>query len=367
MNVPPWAGFVADFPDDQVENGLDIEIYGGRNVARALCEIFASLGCSRISEPESEGDQGWAFDLYHEGRHRFWCRVQSFHPVFWLHFEDVSGTAKGASAYVDLWRRFGNALERDRRFHKILWRPFKEGPPDWDEVEAAADPPERTFDETFPPSEINPKKPPLGCGCLPVVIWIWFTLSGVSLLAVGLASPPGKERSEYIWEGVAMLVLCSVLPVGILVEYIRRRVSRSRSAHAEFWRKFAYALKPISRFNTILGRSSEEGSPDWDEFTITDDLPKPAIPKELPRLPAKPRPKAAGGPVAPIVIGAWCALAALLLALIEHTVQGAKAQTELKAMSIAGLLIGLAIVLRMTDRHRKRGLDSPGEDRDSDG
>jgi hypothetical protein len=32
MNVLPWAGFVADFPDDQIEAGGDIQVYGGRNL-----------------------------------------------------------------------------------------------------------------------------------------------------------------------------------------------------------------------------------------------------------------------------------------------------------------------------------------------
>lgn len=225
MKAPPWAGFVADFPDDQVDTPERIEVYGGRNVALALAEIFASLGCVSISKPWPVPDVGWEFDFKYRRKNRFSCRVQSFHPVFWVLFEDSSDTRKGAAAYVELWRSFGNALERDPRFHKILWRSFKEGPPDWDEVEAAVDPPEQTFDEMFPPSEVTPEKPRLGCGCWPLVIWIWFMLSGATGLAVGLNSPPGKARSEDIGVGIVMLALCSVLPIGILVETVRRRVS----------------------------------------------------------------------------------------------------------------------------------------------
>ena len=225
MNVPPWAGFVADFPDDQIEAAGDIQVFGGRNVALALGEIFNGLGCSRVSDPESAGDQGWEFDFYYEGRHRFWCRLQSFHPVFWLLFEDVSGTKKGASAYVQLWRKFGNTLERDPRFRKILWRSFKEGPPDWDEVEAAADPPDRTFEEQFAASEISPKRSRFGYWRL--VIWIWFTLSGAAGVAVGLTLPPGKERSEDIGVGIFMLVLCSIPALLILFELIRQVLVRA--------------------------------------------------------------------------------------------------------------------------------------------
>ena len=226
MNVPSWAGFVADFAEDEVATSGNIEVYGGRNVALALGAIFTELGCSRVSDPESAGIQGWEFDFYYAERHRYWCRVQSFHPVFWLLLDDRSGTKKGAAAYVDLWRKFGNALEKESRFHKILWRSFEEGPPEWDEVEAAVDPPGRTFDEAFPPSEISPKRK-LRFGCLPFLIWVWFTLSGAGTLAVGLTLPAGRTRSEDIGIGIFMLVACASLPIAILVESIRRRVSGS--------------------------------------------------------------------------------------------------------------------------------------------
>lgn len=221
MKVPPWAGFVAEFPEDSVETGLNIEVFGGRNVALALGEILATLGCTRVSDPESAGDQGWEFDCYYEDRHRCWCRLQSFHPVFWLLFEDASGTKKGASAYVELWRKFGNALEQDSRFRKILWRSFKEGPPDWDEVEASADPPEQTFEEQFPSSAIQPEKPRFGCW--PLVIWIWFTLSGTMSLTFGLTGQPGKDSSEEVGVGIVMLILCSIPLLLILYGLIAPR------------------------------------------------------------------------------------------------------------------------------------------------
>jgi hypothetical protein len=163
MNVLPWAGFVADFPDDQIESSGDIDVFGGRNVAVALGEIFSGLGCSQVSVPESAGDQGWEFDFYYSVRHRFWCRLQSFHPVFWLLFEGPSDSSTGAATYIELWREFGNALERDPRFSKILWRSFKEGPPDWDEVEAATEPPDRSFAEKFASVHFDQYDPKPGC------------------------------------------------------------------------------------------------------------------------------------------------------------------------------------------------------------
>ncbi|MBS0334718.1 MAG: hypothetical protein JSS35_18260 [Proteobacteria bacterium] len=223
MNVPAWAGFVADFPDDQVESSGDIQVYGGCNVAVALGEILTGLGCNRVSAPKSAGDQGWEFTAYYQGRYCVLCRVQSFHPVFWLLFEDGSASKKGASAYVELWRKFGNALERDPRFRKILWRAFKDGPPDWDEVEAASDPAERTFDEEFQASDIEPGKSRSG-GCLwLILIWVWFLLSGVTGLFLGLNSEVRKERLEDISGGVVLIALCLAPILIVAFETIRRR------------------------------------------------------------------------------------------------------------------------------------------------
>src|SRR5437899_5862484 len=40
MTVKPWAGFIADLPDDAVEGGGDITLFGGRNVAVAIGDIL---------------------------------------------------------------------------------------------------------------------------------------------------------------------------------------------------------------------------------------------------------------------------------------------------------------------------------------
>jgi hypothetical protein len=234
MSVPPWAGFVAHVPDDQVETRDDIAVYGGRNMAVALGEIFGSLGCTNVSEPWSAGEVGWEFDFDYRGRHSFWCRVQSFHPIFWLLLE-------------------GPSAQSERR------------------------------------------------------------------------SYPGT--------------------------------------HFELWQKFASALEQDPRFDQIFWRTRDQGPPDWEEFSVTDDLPGRALLVELPLLPDQPRPKAAGGPLAPVVIGAWCALAVVVLALVENIAPGAE---ELPAFAIVALLVGLVIVLRMIDWRRKRRLQNSDEDVDSD-
>jgi len=205
MNVLPWAGFVADFPDDQIEAGGDIQVYGGRNVAVALGEIFVGLGCSRISEPWSAGEVGWEFDFQYRDGKNFWCRVQSFHPVFWLLFEDRS--ISDGQAYVELWRGLGNALERDSRFQKILWRTFKDGPPDWDEVEAASEPPTPSFDEQFPPTRIKARAQ--RAKVWPYIVGVWLTMSGIGTPLYALGSHSIWRLVRYSIAGIILLIIGS--------------------------------------------------------------------------------------------------------------------------------------------------------------
>ncbi|HEY3950261.1 hypothetical protein [Phenylobacterium sp.] len=228
MSVPTWAGFVTYLPDDEVATGDEIGVYGGRNVALAMSEIFASLGCSRISDPDYGGEMGWDFRFRYGGRHSFWCRVQSFHPIYWLLLEGPGRNGE-VPAHLELWRKFAGVLEQDSRFDQVIWRPFKEGPPD------------------------------------------------------------------------------------------------------------------------------------WDEFTLSDDLPPRRVLEELPARPAKPRPKAAGSPLTPRIVGAWFVLLVGVLFFIDNNVHGTKAQTEFTSLAIAGLLIGLAVALLMSDRLRKRESQSPDE------
>jgi hypothetical protein len=231
MNVPAWAGFVTYLPDDEVATGTEIAVYGGRNVAVALGEIFSRLGGSGISDPSYGGEMGWDFAFRYGDRHSCWCRVQSFHPIYWLLFEGPSGR-RAEAAHRELWSKFSDALEQDPRFDQILWR------------------------------------------------------------------------------------------------------------------------------------SSKDGPPDWDEFTITDDLPKPKVLDDLPVSPLKPRPKAAGGALAPTIVGVWCVLTVVTIMILGASIHGPKKQQAYVALAVTGLIIGLAGALRIADRFRRTGR-SPNETSDS--
>ena len=82
------------------------------------------------------------------------------------------------------------------------------------------------------------------------------------------------------------------------------------------------------------------------------------------RRPSKPKVAAAGGPLAPVVIGVWLVLVIAVFALIENTTHGPREQGEFKSLAIVGLLVGLTIVLVVIDWLRKPR--RPGGDPDSD-
>lgn len=130
MSVKPWAVFVADFPDDMVEDERDILTFGGRNVAVAIGGILAQLGCE-VSAPIYSGELGWEFGAWFKGR-RVWCLISSFHPTFFLNFDAppaFGSRGKDAPAYQEIAQIFSVALAQDPRFHDVQWYSREEGPP----------------------------------------------------------------------------------------------------------------------------------------------------------------------------------------------------------------------------------------------
>lgn len=235
MTVKPWAGFVADFPDDEIEGGGgQMEVRGGRNVAVALGEVLTNLGCE-ASAPDYAGLKGWEFDLYDQQHHRFWCQVTSFHPAFYLLFEDpaiMRGTrAKNAAAYAELWRKLADALDQDPRFHDVEWRSKEDGPPDSEKIgEAKA----RERAGSIPPEplerQLRPQPIPRrgsGFGCLLMILAIAMAVCGAGIAVDGvrdLLHGVFDAKSELL---VGIVIFClSALGLWALV----RRPARNRPA-----------------------------------------------------------------------------------------------------------------------------------------
>jgi hypothetical protein len=119
-------------------------------------------------------------------------------------------------------------------------------------------------------------------------------------------------------------------------------------------------LEADPRFDQVMWRSEKEGPPDWDEFTLTDDLPPRRILKELPPQNVMPKPVAAGGPRVGIIIAAWFVLSMIALQIVDSTVHGARAQSTYSGLALAAVIVGLAIVLRIIDRRRKAAQSRAG-------
>jgi hypothetical protein len=203
MTVKPWAGFIADFPDDTVEEGGDITLFGGRNVAVAIRDILTRLGC-QVSEPDYGEAHGWTFDAYYRGG-RYWCQVTSFHPAYFLLLDSTAvilGARKKNAAYAELAVRLAAALAKDQRFHNVTWHSRRDGPPVPDEIGtlgADSDGPLAPDDMSF-----GGRAKQWGQGCLPIGLILLILFGGVIAVAPGLV--PGS-RSENIFAGVFWIVV----------------------------------------------------------------------------------------------------------------------------------------------------------------
>jgi hypothetical protein len=207
MRVKPWIAFLTTLPDDQVEDGLNIVLFGGRNVAAAIGEILESLDC-KVSEPEHAAEDGWEFDLIYRGRHRFWCRVISFHPAFNVLFQDPGAwtTAKrNAAAYAELALKLSAALREDPRFRQVSWWSLKDEPPEPEEI-GLTDLRKRAGGDPSSPIDLAGKeggRPAWGR----LAFALWITVSGAFVLIWFVTGVIPMKPGEAIFAGVSLLVV----------------------------------------------------------------------------------------------------------------------------------------------------------------
>ena len=124
MKVRKWAEFVADFPDDQVDDGNDISQFGGRNVAETVVDILKSLGCT-AEDPEVSDHYGWSVAAKIRDT-KIWCEVTSLPPGFILSIEENSLRKGYDYLFADVLIQFHQALIGDGRFHDIVWKTQEE-------------------------------------------------------------------------------------------------------------------------------------------------------------------------------------------------------------------------------------------------
>jgi hypothetical protein len=203
MRVKPWVAFTTDLPDDQIEDGHNnIVLFGGRNVAAAIGEVFTRLGC-KVADPENAGENGWEFALTYQESHRFWCQVNSTsYPVFRLLFEDMSRrprAAPNAAAYAELAVKLTAALRNDPQFHDVTWWSAKEGPPE-DEIDLAEAKKQAREDPSSPISAAGKEGGRPAWGCLAFALFV--TISGPMTLWMFFAGLISGSPGEMIFCGV---------------------------------------------------------------------------------------------------------------------------------------------------------------------
>lgn len=118
------AEFKADFPDDQVWDGDEAVILGGRAVAEAIAAMLNRNGFA-AAQPEHTPPYGWRFMARAE-RTPIRIQVTDLDDILILDTKDASGffaRLGGASkqAHADLLRALHEELGRDKRFSDIKW------------------------------------------------------------------------------------------------------------------------------------------------------------------------------------------------------------------------------------------------------
>jgi hypothetical protein len=203
-------------------------------------------------------------------------------------------------------------LERDPRFHGVIWRSKEDGPP---EIEEIGDDQIRRAVLSIPPEPIpqqyRPPKP----------------------------RPSRFTRAHHVF-GIVVGVGYSV-PFAVAFAFCVMLVFLGA------WWAIVGVLIVAAAWWLYMGRHL------W------------GLIRPLPGQPSTSRSEAAGGPLVSAVIGAWFALLVVMLIVVEKTIHGAKKQEEFTSLAIAGLLISLAIVLVIIDRRRKRSLGRSDDDPDA--
>jgi len=123
-NFEHWVRFKTTLPDDTIDDGERIVVFGGQNVRDAICEIMIGIGCS-ISKKWHESEQGWhALGSYRSND--FWIQVQSIEEIImcfessrvWRLFPKYKYSA---TDYPEFMEKFSTAFRADPRFHDIRW------------------------------------------------------------------------------------------------------------------------------------------------------------------------------------------------------------------------------------------------------
>jgi hypothetical protein len=113
---------VADFPDDQIEDGHKIVQPGGRAVACAVSDLLKDAGII-TTIPELDYEHGWEFDAAQDGG-KYWLLVTDGAGKMLIYTKDRSPFWRlfGRKArYVRFLNDLHRLLSQDKRFKSVNW------------------------------------------------------------------------------------------------------------------------------------------------------------------------------------------------------------------------------------------------------
>jgi hypothetical protein len=124
MSIRPDAEFLADFPDDQIQEDGDIVEFGGRAVAETLAEMLRSGGYAP-ADPEHQGERGWDINVPVKFG-GVWLEVADLGDKFILQSAFYGSFLKMFQKRTDdhaaVVLRLAGGMDGDARFSGVQWR-----------------------------------------------------------------------------------------------------------------------------------------------------------------------------------------------------------------------------------------------------
>ncbi len=118
--VRSLATFQADFPDDSVEDDLNIVLVGGKNVTEAIRDILVAQGCTD-AKLRYGGEHGWELTFAYQG-YPLWMQVtQLDHYILVCKESPGTGDGSESAPHLKVLLMLNEYLRRDGRFHDLIW------------------------------------------------------------------------------------------------------------------------------------------------------------------------------------------------------------------------------------------------------
>jgi hypothetical protein len=122
VTLRPEIEFSSTFPDDTIEDEVDIVQWPGRNIAEALKGALEPRGY-QVSDPVHAHEHGWELDIS-KGRKRLWVQISVLsNEVNYLVAKSMSLLPWDGGLFRSFLEELQAVLEADDRFVRVRWFP----------------------------------------------------------------------------------------------------------------------------------------------------------------------------------------------------------------------------------------------------